>query len=145
MTKKSTVAALRIKQEMKNQSLTGADLATQANIPYSAIANILAGKSSKIEKLEAIAKSLGKPLMYFVDVDYGNKKSGGNDDEVYDGELHYKVVKIINDLCKQKNVHLTKERMDKLVNFIYPRLKNNDPQDLIRSQTEALLDYALKH
>jgi hypothetical protein len=145
MTKKNTVAALRIKQEMEKKSLTGADLASLARIPYSAIANILAGKSSKIEKLEVIARSLGKPLMYFIDVDYGNKKSDKNGDVIYDGELHYKVVKMINDLCKKKNIHLTKERMDKLVSFVYPRLKKDDPQDLIKSQTEALLNYALKH
>jgi transcriptional regulator with XRE-family HTH domain len=145
MAKKNTVAALRIKQEMKAKSINGTDLASLANIPYSAVANILAGKSSKIEKLEAIAKSLGKPLMYFVDVDYGDKKIDKGDEVIYDGELHYKVVKIINDLCKKKAVHLTKEKMDKLVNFIYPRLKKDDPQDLIKSQTEALLDYALKH
>lgn len=145
MTKKNTVAALRIKQEMKSKSLTGADLATLANIPYSAMANILAGKSSKIEKLEAIAKSLGKPLMYFVDADYGNKKGDESDGAIYDGELHYKVVKIINDSCKKKNVHLTKEKMDTLVNFVYPRLKKSDPQELLKSQAEALLEYALKH
>ena len=130
---------------MKSNSLTGADLATLANIPYSAMANILAGKSSKIEKLEAIAKSLGKPLMYFVDADYGDKKSDESEGVIYDGELHYKVVKIINDSCKKKNVHLTKERMDKLVNFVYPRLKKSDPHELIQSQAEALLEYALKH
>lgn len=144
MVRKNTVAALRIKQEMKNKSLTGVDLASLANIPYSAVANILSGKSSKIEKLEAIAKSLGKPLMYFVDADYG-KKTNEEYEVSYDGELHYKVVKTVNDLCKKREVFLTKEKMDNLVSFIYPRLKKSDPEDLIKSQTEALLDYALKH
>ncbi len=144
MAKKNTLAALRIKQEMQDKSLTGTELALLSGIPYSAIANILAGKSSKIEKLEAVAKALGKPLVYFVDADYNNEKSISNKDD-YDGELHYKVVKVINDLCKKKSVHLTKDKMDKLVNFIYPRLKKDDPQELIISQTEALLNYALQN
>ena len=110
-------------------------------IPYHAIANILSGKSSKVEKLDVIAKALGKPLAYFLspDSEMDNSKEGKS----YDGELHYKVLKIINDLCKKTKINLTKSKMDELVDFVYPRLKKDDPDDLIKTQTEALVNYIL--
>lgn len=143
MAKRNTVAALRIRKEMKEKSLNGASLASLANLPYYTVENILLGKSSKIDKLEAIAKALGKPLMYFVEADFSTENNKNN--EAYDGDLHYKVVKIISGICKRDKVHLTKEKMDKIVNFVYPRLNNNDPEELIFSQAEAIVSYALKN
>ena len=35
--------------------------------------------------------------------------------------------------------------MDKLVDFTYPRLNKDDPDELILSQTEAVVKYALKN
>lgn len=142
MAKKNTVAALRIKQELKEQSLTGIELSEMTGMPYSAIANILAGKSSKVEKLEVISKALGKPLLYFLNADCD---SSGGDRLPYDGEMHYKVLKTINDLCKRNKVHLTKDKMDELVDFVYPRLKKDDPTDLLTMQTEALVNYLIKN
>jgi transcriptional regulator with XRE-family HTH domain len=143
MAKKNTVAALRIKQELKNQSLTGVELSELTGVPYSAIANILAGKSSKVEKLEIISKALGKPLMYFLNADY-DKNDLKNEATSYDGELHCKILKIINDLCKKDKIHLTKDRMNELVDFVYPRINKKDPDDLIKTQTEALVNYMIK-
>lgn len=143
MAKKNTVAALRIKQELKNQSLTGVELSELTGVPYSAIANILAGKSSKVEKLEIISKALGKPLMYFLNADY-DKNDLKNEATSYDGELHCKILKIINDLCKKDKIYLTKDRMNELVDFVYPRINKKDPDDLIKTQTEALVNYMIK-
>lgn len=143
MTQKSTIAAMRIRQEMKDQSLSGTELSEITKIPYSAIANILAGKSSKVEKLEVIAKALGKPLMYFLKADY--EKNNLDSKAPYDAELHYKLLKTINDFCKKNKVYLTKDKMDELVNFVYPRLKKDDPDSLLKIQTEALLNYAVKN
>jgi transcriptional regulator with XRE-family HTH domain len=143
MSKKNTIAAIRIREEMKEKSLSGADLAALAKLPYYAIENILSGKSNKLDKLKAVAKSLDKPLMYFIDADHGNNIKKNFSSE-YDGELHYKVVKIINDLCKKDKIYLTKDRMDKLVDFVYPRLRKDDPEKLIHLQTEAMVNYALK-
>ena len=143
MAKKNTVAALRIKQELKNQSLTGVELSELTGVPYSAIANILAGKSSKVEKLEIISKALGKPLMYFLNADY-DKNDLKNEATSYDGELHCKILKIINDLCKKDKIYLTKDRMNELVDFVYPRINKKDPDDLIKTQTEALTNYVIK-
>jgi transcriptional regulator with XRE-family HTH domain len=141
MVRKNTIAALRIKKELKDQSLTGIELSEMTSIPYSAIANILAGKSSKIEKLEVIAKALGKPLLYFLNAD-----NNENDDKsAYDGELHYKTLKRINDYCRNNKIHLTKDKMNQLVDFVYPRLKKDDPEDLMVIQTEALVNYLLKN
>ena len=111
--------------------------------PYSAIANILAGKSSKVEKLEIISKALGKPLMYFLNADY-DKNDLKNEATSYDGELHCKILKIINDLCKKDKIYLTKDRMNELVDFVYPRINKKDPDDLIKTQTEALTNYVIK-
>ena len=143
MPKKNTIAAIKIRQEMKERSLTGANLAELANLPYYAVENILSGKSSKLDKLEAIAKVLGKPLMYFVNADYDEKNIGNNSS--YDGELHYKVVKIIHDICTKNKIYLNKDRMDQLTNFIYPRLKKDDPENLIIAQTEAIINYVVKN
>lgn len=143
MVKKNTVAALRIKQELKDQSLTGIELSEMTGMPYSAIANILAGKSSKVEKLEVISKALGKPLLYFLNADYDENKAIDNK-LPYDGEMHYKVLKTINDFCKNNRIHLTKDKMNELVDFVYPRLKKDDPDDLLTMQTEALVNYLIK-
>jgi len=142
MPKKNTIAAIKIRQQMKEKSLTGVDLAEISNLPYHAIENILSGKSSKLDKLEAIAKALGKPLMYFIDANYNKKNIDNNS---YDGELHYKVIKMINDFCKKNKIHLTKEKMDQLTNFAYPRLKKDDPESLILAQVETIVTYALKN
>lgn len=143
MAKKNTVAALRIKQELKEQSLTGTELSEMTGVPYSAIANILAGKSSKVEKLEIISKALGKPLLYFLNADYDQSDSS-SDISPYDGEMHYRLLKIINDICKKNKIFLTKDKMDELVDFIYPRLKKDDSDDLLAMQAEALVNYIIK-
>jgi transcriptional regulator with XRE-family HTH domain len=140
MATKNTIAALRIRQEMKEKSLSGSDLAALSNLSYYTVENILSGKSSKVDKLEAIAKALGKPLMYFIKADFSKDNNAP-----YDGELHYKVVKMISDICKRDKIYLTKEKMDKLINFVYPRLKKDDPDSLMTSQTEAIVDYAIKN
>lgn len=144
MTKKATIAAIKIRHEMKSRSLTAVNLASLAKIDSHSVNNILSGKSNKIEKLEAIAAALGKPLMYFVDPNFSEhcKKST---EAAYDGDLHCKVVKIINDFCKREKITLTKDWMDKLVDFTYPRLNKDDPDELILSQTEAVVKYALKN
>lgn len=139
MTRKTTIAALRIRQEMDTQSLTAPSLASRAKINLHTVNNILSGKSSRIEKIEAIAKALGKPLMYFVNSDFND------DSTTYDVDLHCKIVKIISDLCKKDKISLTKHEMDKLVDFTYPRLNRDDPDELILSQTEAVIKYALKN
>ena len=144
MLKKNTIAAIRLRKEMKEKSLTGASLAELANLPYYAVENILSGKSSKVEKLDAIAKALGKPVMYFIDPEYdsNNKKSST---AVYDAEIHYKVVKAVSNACKKRKIHLTKEKMDYLVNLTYPRIQKSDPEKLIIAQTEAIVNYAAKN
>lgn len=139
MAKKTTIAALRIRQEMNNQSLTASDLASRANIDFYAVNNIISGKSSKIEKLEAIANALGKPLMYFVNSDFNN------DSTTYNADLHCKIVKVISDICKKDKISLAKHDVDKLVDFTYPRLNKNDPDELMLSQTEAVVKYYLKN
>ena len=144
MAKKNTIAALRIKQEMKEKSLTAAELASISGLSLYAVENILAGKSSKLDKLESIAKALGKPLMYLVDINYGNENIK-NDNTVYDGELHYKVVKSINEVCQKNKIYLTKNKMDELFDLVYPRVKKADPDDLILIQTEAIINYAIKN
>ena len=144
MARKNTIAALRIKHEMVERSLSGSSLAALAHLPYHAVENILSGKSSKIEKLEVIARALGKPLMYFIDADYDVRGESNNNAD-YDGELHYKVIKIISDICKKNKIYLTKDKMDKLFDLIYPRLKKDDPDKLIFAQTEAIINYALKN
>lgn len=144
MTKKNTIAALRVKHELEEQFLTGVQLSEMTGIAYHAIANILSGKSSKVEKLDVIAKALGKPLAYFL-----NPDSKNDNPEIgalsYDGELHYKVLKTISDLCKKSKINLTKNKMDELVDFVYPRLKKDDPDDLIKMQTEALVNYIINN
>ncbi len=142
MTKKNTIAALRVKHELEGQFLTGVKLSEMTGIPYHAIANILSGKSSKVEKLDVIAKALGKPLAYFLSPDSENNNSK-EEKLSYDGELHYKVLKTISDLCKNTKINLTKNKMDELVDFVYPRLKKDDPDDLIKTQTEALVNYII--
>ena len=142
MPKKNTIAALRIRKEMKEKSLSGADLAALANLSYYAVENVLSGKSSKLDKLEAIAKALGKPLLYFVDPHYDSESA--HEDKPYDGELHYKVIKIISDFCKRKKIFITKKMMNNLVENIYPRLKREDPEELIVAQTEAVASYILR-
>lgn len=141
MTKKNTIAALRVKHELEEQSLTGVRLSEMTGIPYHAIANILSGKSSKVEKLDVIAKALGKPLAYFLSPD--SESDNPKEKLSYDGELHYKVLKIISELCKKTKTSLTKNKMDELVDFVYPRLKKDDPDDLIKTQTEALVNYIM--
>jgi transcriptional regulator with XRE-family HTH domain len=142
MTKKNTIAALRVKQELEEQSLTGVKLSEMTGIPYHAIANIVSGKSSKVEKLDVIAKALGKPLAYFLSPDSDNNNPK-EERLSYDAELHYKVLKTISDLCKKAKISLTKNKMDELVDFVYPRLKKDDPDNLIKTQTEALVNYIL--
>ncbi len=143
MAKKNTIAALRVKHELEEQSLTGVELSEMTGIPYYAIANILSGKSSKVEKLDIIAKALGRPLTYFLSPDSGNESA--EEKIPYDGELHYKVLKTITDLCKRNKISLTKSKMDELVDFVYPRLKKDDPDDLLKTQTEALVNYTMKN
>ncbi len=144
MTKKNTIAALRVKHELEEQSLTGVRLSEMTGIPYHAIANILSGKSSKVEKLDVIAKALGKPLAYFLSPD--SERDGSKEGKLsYDGELHYKILKTISDLCKKTKISLTKSKMDELVDFVYPRLKKDDPEDLIKTQTEALVNYIINN
>jgi transcriptional regulator with XRE-family HTH domain len=138
MSKKNTIASLRIKNELKERSLNGVELAKLANISYYDTSNILAGKSSKIEKIEAIAKALGKPLTYFIDANYD---STNIQSASYDSELHYKVVKLISEICNKNKIFLTKEKMDEFVNTIYPKMSKNDPEDLMFAQTEAIINY----
>lgn len=140
MTKKNTIAAFRIKEEMKNKSLTGQQLATIANLSYYTVENILAGKSSKLDKLESIARALDKPLMYFLDENFEHQNNAA-----YDGELHYKVVKAINQVCNKNNITLTKNKVDELIDLIYPRLNKEDSDELIAIQTEAIVNYAIKN
>ena len=144
MIKKTTVAAIKIRQEMKVRSLTAANLASLARIDSHSVNNILSGKSNRIEKIEAIATALGKPLMYFINPNF-NEDDKKNGNITYDGDLHCKVVKIINDFCKREKITLTKDWMDKLVDFTYPRLHKDDPDELISSQTEAIVKYTLKN
>ncbi len=140
MAHKHTVASLRIKQEMKEKSLTARELAKLAKISYYTVDNILAGKSSKIDKIEAISKALGKPLMYFINADYDNAASV-NISKSYDGELHYKVIKAINEVCVKNKIFLTREKMDEFVDAIYPKIDKRDPEGLILAQSEAIINY----
>jgi len=140
MSKKNTIASLRIKNELKERSLSGVELAKLANISYYDTTNILAGKSSKIEKIEAIAKALGKPLTYFIDANYD---STNTQNTVYDSELHYKAVKAISKICSKNKIFLTKEKMDEFVDTIYPKISKNDPEDLIFAQAEAIINYII--
>lgn len=138
MSKKNTIAALRIKQELKDRSLSGIELAKLANISYYDTTNILSGKSSKVEKIEAIAKVLGKPLSYFIDINYDASKAQNTS---YNSELHYKVVKVISEICNKNKIFLTKEKMDEFVDIIYPKISKNDPEDFVFAQAEAIINY----
>ncbi len=138
MVKRNTIPALRIKQELKDRSLSAIELAKLANISYYDTTNILSGKSSKVEKIEAIAKVLGKPLSYFIDINYDASKVQST---AYDSELHYKAVKAISEICTKNKIFLTKEKMDEFVDTIYPKISKNDPEDLIFAQAEAIINY----
>lgn len=138
MTKKNTIAAIRIKHELKERSLSGTELAKLANISYFDTNNILSGKSSKVEKIEAIAKVLGKPLTYFIDINYD---ATNIQNTAYNSELHYKAVKAISEICNKNKIFLTKEKMDEFVDTIYPKISKNDPEDLIFAQAEAIINY----
>ena len=138
MAKRNTVAAIRIKEQLKEKSLSGIELAKLANISYYDATNILSGKSSKVEKIEAIAKVLGKPLSYFIDINYDASKAQNSS---YDSELHYKTVKVISEICNKNKIFLTKEKMDEFVDTIYPKINKNDPEDLIFVQAEAIINY----
>jgi transcriptional regulator with XRE-family HTH domain len=142
MAKKNTIAAIKIRQELDKKSLTGAELAKLADISYYTVENILAGKSSKIDKIEAIAKALGKPVMYFIDANYG--EDGNSNSGEYDADMHYNVIKMISDFCKKNKIFLNKEKMDELIDMVYPRLNKGDPEDLMLAQTEAIVSYVLK-
>lgn len=136
--KRNTIAAIRIKQKMEEKSLTGTDLASLTSLPYHTIDNILSGKSNKLDKLEKIAKALEVPIIYLIQEEFSDEKS-------YNPEFHAKLVKIISDICKVRKFHLTKNKMDKLLDIVYPRINKNDPEELITKQTEAIIDYATKN
>lgn len=137
MTKKVTLASRRLREMMTKNSIDGRELSKRSGVKYDDITNILAGKSKNTDKLSAIAKYFGSTLSYFLGLDDQNQENLLN----YNGELHCKTVKFVFEYCTKTKIHLTKGKMDELVNFIYPRLKNDDSDELIVTQVGALVDY----
>ena len=122
MTRKyGLLTAKKLKNEIKRQNLQIADLAKKSNISEFTVKNILNGKSRNIDALLALSKTLGVPLEAFFE----------SQENSYDANLHKKIIAMINNISKQRNITLDIEKVNQLVKFIYPRLKATGDQGKI--------------
>jgi transcriptional regulator with XRE-family HTH domain len=107
----------KIKEELKRQGITIADLVKKAKLPQASVDNIIYGRSKKKEIIAKIAKIFGLPIEYFLDIEAKSNK--------FNAKLYHLAFNIVYRILVERNVEITKNLIDEHVYDTYLFALNN--------------------
>lgn len=112
-----TSLASKLKHKIRERQLSISNLEKLAGLKPSAVQNILQGKSRNPTTLtlQAICQALDCPIEELV----GSKSSHMQNKNPWHGTVYLEAVKIVNDIFKDKNLDITKEKALAYIEEIY--------------------------
>ncbi|MDA7705292.1 hypothetical protein N8772_02305 [Rickettsiales bacterium] len=145
------INAKKLKETIKQSSLSSQELAKVVGISPHDIYNSYKGNGMKFQKLDLIARKLGKPIEFFMDdsINYINngstKQSIKVSDKPYNPVLYRQILDLVEKSLDEVGIEITPENIKNLHTRIYNIAveKEGPSNDFIDGVVRSTIEYYL--